>query len=231
MTQPFYIIGHRGAPTLAPENTIPSFVRAIEERVNGIELDVHTVDQHVVVIHDESVDRTSNGKGVLQELSFEALRRLDFGDGATIPTLAEVIATTPTRILINVELKGRTTGKEVAQILPSYPMHRFMVSSFHRRELIEFTKEFGIESNTEIALLGVRLTVELMEDARSLDIKTLNVSSKLLKAKQLSRALQGGFRIYVYTVNKVSRARQLRDAGVSGVFTDDPAKLSVLHDE
>ncbi len=231
MTQPFYIIGHRGAPTLAPENTIPSFVRAIEERVNGIELDVHTVDQHVVVIHDESVDRTSNGKGVLQELSFEALRRLDFGDGATIPTLVEVIETTPTRILINVELKGRNSGKAVAQILPNYPMHRFMVSSFHRRELIEFTKEFGTESNTEIALLGVRLTVELMEDAQSLDIKTLNVSSKLLKAKQLSRAQKGGFRIYVYTVNKVSRARQLRDAGVSGLFTDDPAKLRVLLDE
>lgn len=230
MTQPFYIIGHRGAPALAPENTIPSFARAIEEGVNGIELDVHKVDRHLVVIHDESVDRTSNGKGVLQELSFDALRRLDFGDGATIPTLEEVIETTPTRILINVELKGQYTGKAVAQILPNYPMHRFMVSSFHRRELVEFTKEIGTESNTDIALLGVRLTVELMEDARSLGIKTVNVSSKLLKAKQLSRALQGGFRIYVYTVNNVIRAGQLRDAGVSGVFTDDPAKLRVLHE-
>ena len=231
MTQPFYIIGHRGAPALAPENTIPSFVRAIEERVDGIELDVHKVDRHLFVIHDESVDRTSNGKGVLHELSFEALRQLDFGEGATIPTLVEVIETTPSSILINVELKGQHTGTAVAKLLPNYPTHRFMISSFDRRELDHFTEEFGTRSNTEIALLGIRLTVKLMEEAEQLGVKTLNVSTKFLKAKQLSRALQNGFRIYVYTVNDVTRARQLRDVGVSGVFTDDPAKLKVLHDE
>lgn len=231
MTQPFYIIGHRGAPALAPENTIPSFTRAIEEGVNGIELDVHKVDQHLVVIHDESVDRTSNGKGVLQEFSFEALRKLDFGEGATIPTLVEVIETVPTSILINVELKGHHTGTVVAQLLPNYPTHRFLVSSFDRRELVLFTEKFGTQSNTEVALLGVRLTVKLMEEAEQLDVKTLNVSNKFLKAKQLSLALQNGFRIYVYAVNEVTRARHLRDVGVFGVFTDDPATLKVLHDE
>lgn len=231
MTQPFYIIGHRGAPALAPENTIPSFIRAIEEGVDGIELDVHRVDRHLFVIHDKSVDRTSNGKGVLHELSFEALRQLDFGEGATIPTLVEVIEITPSTILINIELKGQHTGTAVAQLLPNYPTHRFVISSFDKRELVHFTEEFGTQSNTDIALLGVRLTVKLMEEAEQLNVKTLNVSTKFLKAKQLSRALQNGFRIYVYTVNDVTRARQLRDVGVSGVFTDDPAKLKVLHDE
>lgn len=231
MTQPFYIIGHRGAPAQAPENTIPSFSRAIEERVDGIELDVHKVDRHLVVIHDESVDRTSNGTGVLHEFSFEALRKLDFGEGATIPTLVEVIETVPASILINVELKGQRTGKAVAQLLPHYPTHRFMVSSFDKHELVHFTREFGTQTNTEVALLGIRLTGKLMEEARQLDVKTLNVSTKFLKAKQLSLALQNGFRINVYTVNDVSRARRLRDAGVAGVFTDEPAKLKVLHDE
>ena len=231
VTQPFYIIGHRGAPALAPENTLPSFARAIVERVDGIELDVHKIDRHLVVIHDRSVDRTSNGTGALHELSFEALRQLDFGNGATIPTLVEVIETTPSSILINIELKGQHTGQAVAQLLPHYPTHRFMVSSFDRREIVHFTKEFGTQSNTEVALLGVRLTAKLMDEARQLDVKTLNVSTKFLKAKQLSLALQNGFRINVYTVNDVTRARQLRDVGVAGVFTDDPAELKVLQDE
>ena len=231
MTQLFSIIGHRGAPTLAPENTIPSFVRAIEERVDGIELDVHKIDRHLVVIHDESVDRTSNGKGEIHEFSFEALRQLDFGNCATIPTLEEVVEATPTGILINVELKGRHTGTAVAQSLPNYPEHRFMVSSFDRRELRQFSETFGNPSNTELALLGIRLTVKLMKQARQLDVNILNVSSKFLRAKQLSLARRCGFRINVYTVNNATRARQLRDFGVSGVFTDNPAELKVLHDE
>ena len=230
MTKQFYIFGHRGAPALAPENTLPSFARAIEESVNGIELDVHKVDSQLVVIHDESVDRTSNGKGVLHELSFDELRQLDFGDGATIPTLAEVVEATPKSILINVELKGQHTGRPVAQLLHNYPMYEFMVSSFDRRELVNFTKEFGTRSNTEIALLGVRLTSSMMDKARQLDVRTLNVSNKFLKRKKLSLALQYGFRINVYTVNNATRARQLRNIGVSGVFTDDPTKLKELHD-
>lgn len=199
--------------------------------MNGIELDVHSVDRQLVVIHDESVDRTSNGSGVLHELSFETLRQLDFGDGATIPTLVEVIQATPTRVLINVELKGQHTGKPVAQLIPNYPSHKFMVSSFDRHELKEFKEEFGTEFNAEIALLGVRLTAKLMEEAHQMNVRTLNVSSKFLKRKQLILALQSGFRINVFTVNSATRARQLRKDGVAGVFTDDPAKLRVLHDE
>ena len=229
MTKQFYIIGHRGAAALAPENTIPSFVRAIEENAHGIELDVHWVDRQLVVIHDETVDRTSNGSGALIDFSFDALRRLDFGDGAIIPTLAEVIESAPTRVLINVELKGLGTGKEVAQVLPCYPSYRFMVSSFNRRELVDFTDVYGVASNTEIALLGVRLTDRLMETANQLGVRNLNVSSKFFRKKKVIQAIQNGFRLYVFTVNSPKRARYLRNVGVSGVFTDDPVKLRGMH--
>lgn len=231
MTKQFYIFGHRGAPALAPENTIPSFLRAIDERVHGIELDVHEVDGQLVVIHDESVDRTSNGRGNLHELSFEELRQLDFGNGAIIPTLLEVIEATPTSTLINVELKGQHTGKAVAQLLPEYPTHKFMVSSFDRRELVEFNEKSESDSNTELALLGTRLNFKLMEEARQLNVRTLNVSVRFLTRKQLSLAVQSGFRVNVYTVNSAIRAKKLRSAGVSGVFTDDPVKLRGLRDD
>ena len=229
MTKQFYIFGHRGAPALTPENTIPSFMRAIEERVNGIELDVHKVDHQLVVIHDESVDRTSNGSGKLQAFSFKALRQLDFGNGATVPTLVEVIEATPSSILINVELKGQHTGKAVAQLLPDYPKHKFMVSSFDRSELVEFNDVSRSDSNTEIALLGAILNSRLMEEALQLNARILNVSAKFLTRKQLNIALHRGFRINAYTVNNATHARELRSLGVSGVFTDNPVKLRGLH--
>ena len=228
MAKQFYIIGHRGAPALAPENTLPSFARAIEEGVDGIEFDVHKVDQHLVVIHDELVNRTSNGTGALQEFSFESLRQLDFGGGATIPTLEEVIEIASTNVLINVELKGLDTGKTAAQILSNYPTHRFMVSSFNWRELEEFRAKFGTSSETEIALLSVRLTPRLMESANQMGVSILNVSSKFLQKQRVLDAIERGFSVYVYTVNSSNRARQLRNMGISGVFTDNPAKLRDL---
>ena len=228
MTKQFYIIGHRGAPALAPENTLPSFARAIEEGVDGIEFDVHKVDRHLVVIHDESVNRTSNGTGALQEFSFESLRQLDFGGGATIPTLEEVIEIASTNVLINVELKGLDTGKTAAQILANYPSHRFMVSSFNWRELDEFRATFGTTSETEIALLSVRLTPRLMESANQMGVSILNVSSKFLQKQRVLDVIERGFSVYVYTVNSSNRARQLRNIGISGVFTDNPAKLRDL---
>ena len=227
MTQQFCIIGHRGAAALAPENTLQSFARAIEEKVTGIEFDVHYVNGQLIVIHDETVDRTSNGSGALQHFSFEALRRLDFGGGAIIPTLEEVIETTATNILVNVELKGQDSGKMVAQLLPNYPKHTFMVSSFSRHELAAFTSEYGASKNVELALLGVRLTNRLMEHAHQMGAKILNVSSKLLQKRKVSYAIDSGFKIYVYTINDVLRAKQLRKLGVSGVFTDNPAKVQL----
>lgn len=230
MRPQFYIMGHRGAPALAPENTLPSFARAIKEQVNGIECDVHLVDGQLVVIHDDSVDRTSNGTGRIQGFSFNELRELDFGDGAIIPTLIEVIEATPTDILINVELKGRDTGMEVAHVLANYPEHRFMISSFSALELVEFSTGRNSSSNTELALLCVRLTQKSLQQAHQIGAKTLNVSVKFLQKQKVVEAVQRGFRIYVYTVNNVQRAQRLRNWGIAGIFTDNPQSFSYPFD-
>lgn len=225
MTQQFSIIGHRGAPALSPENTLPSFARAVEEKVNGIEFDVHWVDGQLVVIHDETVNRTSNGNGALKNFSFDELRLLDFGEGATIPILEEVIEATPENVFINIELKGPDTGKAVASVLPDYPNHCFMISSFNPIELDEFRTDYGTTENTENALLTVRLSRRIMEYANQMNVNILNVSTKFLQKKQVIHAIQKGFRIYVYTINDLKRARRLCDLGVSGIFTDNPAKI------
>ena len=228
MTLQFCIIGHRGAAALAPENTLPSFARAIEENVNGIELDLHYVDGRLVVIHDDTVDRTSNGSGELQQFSFNELRELDFGDGAKIPTLEEVIEATPTNVLLNIELKGPNTGKSVAQILPNYPRYQYIVSSFRCTELSEFSMEYSPSSNLAIALLGVRLSNRLMDQANQIGAKILHVSARFLQKKIVYNAIQNGFRIYVYTVNDLKRAIQLRDLGIEGIFTDNPQMVQFL---
>src|SRR5262249_34681489 len=134
----FLIIGHRGAAGLEPENTLRSFARAIEIGVDAIELDVYYVDGHLVVIHDDTLERTTNGRGDVMAQSFDGLRRLDAGGGERIPTLDEVFATVPSGFTVNVELKGPGTAEPVARCIADNADVDALVSSFDHPELTRF---------------------------------------------------------------------------------------------
>lgn len=108
------ILAHRGANKAAPQNTIPAFKKAVEFAADGIETDVHlSKDGEIVICHNYTVDDTSNGKGLIDDMTFAELRRLDFGSyfskdfkGVTLPTLAELIEVVKNMTLINIEIKA-----------------------------------------------------------------------------------------------------------------------------
>ncbi len=109
--QPYLLFGHRGAPHFEPENTIPSFLRAISDGCNAIELDVHrTRDGHLVVFHDDTLERTTNGTGRVAEHTLAELKALNAaaiwkGRQEQIPTLQEVVDALPKRVIFNFEIK------------------------------------------------------------------------------------------------------------------------------
>ena len=100
------IIGHRGASGYAPENTLKAFELALSQGCEWLELDVHLLDGKLIVIHDEQLDRTTSGQGLISDHSLDAIRRLDAGDGEKIPYLDEVIEMVDGQASINIELKG-----------------------------------------------------------------------------------------------------------------------------
>lgn len=102
--------GHRGACGHEPENTLRSVRRALELGADGIEVDVHLADGRLVVIHDDTLNRTTNGTGPVAEKSFACLRSLNAGQGERIPTLEEVFDTVNRRAIVNIELKGLGTA-------------------------------------------------------------------------------------------------------------------------
>ena len=110
-------IGHRGAMGYAPENTLKSFALALELGASWVEADVHYVDDHLIVMHDERLERTTNGKGLLSEKSFNYLRKLDAGDGEKIPTLEELLDLIVGKAGINIELKGPGTAGPVIELI------------------------------------------------------------------------------------------------------------------
>lgn len=139
------IIAHRGASAHAPENTIAAFQLALDHGADGIELDVMlSKDHQLVVIHDDTVDRTTNGSGHVKEMTLKELQSLDAGDGQRIPTLEEVFNQFGGRFIINVELKNYASifdslPIEVAKRVKKYQIEEsILISSFNPFNLPRF---------------------------------------------------------------------------------------------
>jgi len=133
-------IGHRGAAGHSPENTLASIRKAIELNVDMIEIDVYYIDNELILLHDDRVDRTTDADGYVWNYTFEQLRELNAGQGEKIPTLKEAIDIIPNHIQVNIEIKGRTATRPVIEFIRSYTnsakeKSRFLVSSFIHQEL------------------------------------------------------------------------------------------------
>jgi glycerophosphoryl diester phosphodiesterase len=127
------VVGHRGAAGLEPENTLRGFRRALELGVDYVECDVHlTRDGRLAVLHDETVDRTTDGHGPVAEFTFAELRRLDAGSGERIPELAEVLETVRGRASVLIELKGAGTERAAVDVVRTLGMaEAVFFTSFH----------------------------------------------------------------------------------------------------
>ncbi|HEY5646754.1 MAG TPA: glycerophosphodiester phosphodiesterase family protein [Pseudomonadales bacterium] len=226
-TSPFdtppVIIGHRGAAGLVPENTLPSFARAAALGVQAVELDVHRCEGELVVIHDDTLERTTNGLGPVSGKTLAELRDLDAGGGATVPLLAEVFDLLPPEIGINIELKGADTAELLARWLPRQPGHAILLSSFEHGLLRDFGRQ---RSDYPLAPLFGRWRPDATDIARAFGSGYINLSRGLVDASRMSAIAGAGLRALVYTVNDLAEARRLVGMGVWGVFTDYPDRIS-----
>jgi glycerophosphoryl diester phosphodiesterase len=228
-SQEFLVIGHRGARGHAPENTLLGLDTGIRLGASWLEFDVQLHPSGaVLLLHDATLERTTDGRGRLLDCSFEQLRRLDAGHGQQIPTLEEALELVARRAGLNVELKSADgTGEAVAGILRQYiaagwPVERLLVSSFHLPELWEF-HQAAPEIPIGVLLAGVPL--DWAGCATELGAATVNISSEFVDARLVADAKAHGCRVYVYTVNEAAQAEALRRQGIDGVFTDYPDRL------
>jgi glycerophosphoryl diester phosphodiesterase len=230
-TKKVFIWAHRGASRFAPENTLAAFRAAEAAGADGIELDVHlTRDGAAVVIHDETVDRTTNGRGTVARLRLRELRRLDAGSwfgpifsGERIPTLEEVFVWAGDRLRLNIELKTAEAAQSVLSLLGDHPRTPVLLSSFNHR-LLE--KIRGIAPLVPLGFLAgsffMRRDLARAEGCRAESFHPrLDTVSKPL----METCHRHGMTVYPWTVDDVACFRQLRRSGADGVFTNDPAAL------
>ena len=223
LADPILVIGHRGAAGLVPENTLPSFRRAVECGVGAVELDVYAVEGELVVFHDETLERTTNGTGPLDGASLTALRSLDAGNGWPIPLLAEVAGLLPPGVGLNIELKGPDTAAPVAEFITRERPPEVLVSSFEHDELVEFHR---LAPAVPVAPLFHEWTDAAWAIAADLDAWGINLYRKIATPERLARARERGLRCLVYTVNDLGEAKRLIADGASGIFTDYPDRIT-----
>lgn len=235
------IIGHRGAAGEAPENTLASFALALEQGAQGIELDVHiTKDGEIVVCHDETLGRTTDGSGRICNHTWEEIQKLDAGGwysdrfhGEHVPLLSEVFEMIPSGILINVEVKHAYKGRmEQALITFLREANRFedvVVSSFDHKVIQRLKRA---EPDLQVGLLYDAKLIDHPGYAKKLGIEvcSLHPHHRCIKPEDIAAATAAGLRVYPYTVNELSDYQIMTEAGVTGIITDFPSRLKAyLH--
>jgi glycerophosphoryl diester phosphodiesterase len=222
-------IGHRGAAGYEPENTIRSFARAVSLGVDMVELDVHIcASGELVVIHDESVDRTTDGQGRVADLTLHELKSLDAGKCEMIPTLEEVFSAMRGHVGINVELKGIGTAEPVNSFLTTLAQNcewstvNVLVTSFDWK-MISRMREFS--RDTRLGLLAHEDVEEALTTACELSVYSINPFHARIDRDYVNRSHNAGLMVYPWTVNQPVDIRRVSGLGVDGIISDFPDKI------
>ena len=231
------VIAHRGASGTYPENTMLAFIEAEKCGADGIELDVQlTKDNEIVIIHDTTVDRTTNGAGNVQDYTLEDIRKLKvnktirtlFSTSEIIPTLQEVFDwLTTNQLICHIELKNNKiayTGLEekvVALIKKYHFQNRVILSTFNENSLIYLQ---SLAPELEKAILTNKKLSKPWEYAKKLHLNGIHPKFTRITKENIQLTMEQGIAVRPYTVNSTKEMRKLIDIHCSGIITDYPKK-------
>ena len=227
------VIAHRGASAVEPENTLRAFERSIQMGAQMIELDLHcTRDGHVVVIHDDDLRHTTNGRGRVSQLSLEEVRRADAGKGERVPTLQETLELTRGRVQLYLEIKAPAAAQETLRIVREFQCEKeVLLATFD----LEMMRRLGHEVNDmEIGLIlgtpSLNPVTRWREACpwialRHFPYQTLCMQVKMCSAILARKIKQQGKKLYVWTANSQADYARMIARHVDGIVTDTPDRL------
>lgn len=222
-------IGHRGACGYAPENTLRSMRKALEIGVHGFEFDIQmSADNEPVVIHDDTLDRTTNGKGPVSSYTVKELKQFDAGDGECIPTLREVIDLVDKRCRLFVELKSQDATYSVADYIEysvknlGWNYEQFFVCSFNHLQIAHIR---AINPNIRTCALLVGIPINLAQIALDAGAWSLNPSIHHITQSLVDDAHSRGLKVLVWTADSVEEISKARSLGVDGIISNFPDRI------
>ena len=225
------IIGHRGAAALSPENTLVSFMKAAELGAQWIELDVHLAKgANLAVIHDATLERTTNGKGEVIRTSSEVLAKLDAGNGEPVPLLTQALTMADDLALgVNIELKGKSAYAEatVEALAACLKDHKgpVLISSFEDAMMVQALAKLP---HVPRGALFSQLPENWATCAKAMAVSSIHLSNRHVRQSHVEDIKAAGYAVAVYTVNDPARAVALWQWGVDAIFSDLPPTMHKL---
>ena len=221
------ITGHRGAAKLEPENTCLSIQKAIDLGVDQIEIDVHlTRDQHLVVIHDQTVDRTTDGWGAVSDLSLQEIKQLDAGKGEKIPTLQEVVDVIQGRVILQIELKGLATAEPVVNLIEKNSIESDVILTSFVHDRLRKVRHL----NSDIALGALWLTPpdDACQQALEIGVEAIHIQHQNIDVDLVREAHLHGLKVRAWNPDTVPEIQQVIDLGGDAGGSNRPDLLVQL---
>ena len=222
-------IGHRGAKAWIDENTLESIQKAIDLGVHAVEIDVHTCKSgELIVIHDPTLKRTTNGNGKIAKLSYSQINSFKTTNGHNIPTLEQVLDFCQGKCQIHIELKGKETAIKTATLITNlvnnnkWTYNQLVVSSFKISKLAKIQKQ---NPNIRLGLIAHKNFNTQLDFAIKNNFYAFYAFHEKLKKPIVKLAKKHGLKIYCWTVNKQFNISKMTSLGVDGIITDNPEKL------
>ena len=229
----FINIAHRGASAYTPENTFAAFDKALALGVDNVELDVHfSADGHIVVIHDDTLDRTTNGSGLVTGQTLDQLRFLDTGEwfsaefkGQVIPTLAHVLERYKGWLHFHIEIKGRTPGlaKRTADLVRGFGVGSISTITSFDLAPLEDVRTHAPE--LYVGWLVLEVNDSVISQAQDLSLVQLCPPASLVTPELVNELHRKGFVVRAWRVSDIDLMRQVVDAGADGMTLNFPDKL------
>ena len=219
------ILGHRGASSAHPENTLEAFAAAFEGGAKGLEFDVRgDVNNVPVISHDRSLARRTGDARNVDELSVEELKALDVGQGYRMPTLAETLTLAGGRGFLDIEIKQPGIEREVLDTMKGY-RGDWGISSFEWDCLAAFR---AIDREVKLWLLAMTFSNSLYSTARDLNVVGVAMHHSSLNEATMTQCGEAGLSVIAWTVNDAAEAQRLADLGCFAICTDIPELLYMI---
>ena len=219
-------IGHRGAAGYEVENTLKSFQKALDLKVDMIELDVHQcATGELVVFHDKRIKRLTDIRGNIRKMTLAEIKNLRTSDGQTILTLTEVLDWVDGRCNLVVEIKERGVAKPLIQLLQQYlknkpwQIEQFIITSFYHRELRQVK---NLNSKFRIGLLYYRHLRSIPRKAKKMGAYSVHLNTRYLGKKMIDTLRLFGIKIFIWTLNQPSEIKKAQELDIDGIVSDFP---------
>jgi glycerophosphoryl diester phosphodiesterase len=224
------VFAHRGASGHEPENTLLAIDAALQMKVDAIEIDIHLVDEQLIVIHDRWLHHTTNGQGRISDKGLAEIRALDAGKGQQVPLLWEVLERVGASCELNIELKSARTVEPLLAMLNEAiaklgcQQQQFLISSFNHHLLAEIKSQ---DPDWRVGALTASLPIDYAKFGQKLGAYSVHICMDLVNQAFVKDAHKRGMKVYVYTVDQDDDINDLIAIGVDGIFSNYPTRSMV----